>query len=251
MAKYCIHCGKQISDNAVFCRYCGKNPDVADPAEDDSRKTAYIKNLTKEEPVNNAYVGGAVFSEPERKSRGPSADAKKTQIVIKTVAITLVVVAAIIGALLYFRKPPAPVDTGGQNTEQGTDDTAQNKTDEDQNQPDGSQTEEEQANDSQIEEEQDQTDDSQIVEDSRYRVGYSYTVQTNLRVRAGPGKEYRILERKELAPEDYAQSVNSKTTKDALLEKGSVVTCQGMDGNWMRIESGWICVEDEGEILVK
>ncbi len=82
-------------------------------------------------------------------------------------------------------------------------------------------------------------------------IGQSYEVQENLRVRAGPGKEYRILARDELLSDDYAISVNSKTTKDALIEKGKWVTCQGMQDNWMKISSGWICVNDEGEELVK
>ncbi|MBR4091747.1 MAG: hypothetical protein IKK28_12990 [Mogibacterium sp.] len=91
------------------------------------------------------------------------------------------------------------------------------------------------------------------VPDNKYGfiIGESYQVQTNLRVRAGAGKEYRILERTELTPEDYEISVNSKTTKDALIEKGKWVTCLGMQDNWMQISSGWICVFDDGEELVK
>ena len=82
-------------------------------------------------------------------------------------------------------------------------------------------------------------------------IGNTYQIQTNLRVREGPGKEYRILNRDELIGDDYANSVDSKTTTDALMEKGKYVTCLGMEGDWMRIESGWICVYDEGEDLVR
>ena len=87
--------------------------------------------------------------------------------------------------------------------------------------------------------------------DGYFVTGNTYYVQTNLRVREGPGKEYRILTRDELTPEDYAISVDSETTTDALIEKGKMVTCQGMSDNWMKISSGWICVYDEGEELVK
>ena len=87
--------------------------------------------------------------------------------------------------------------------------------------------------------------------DSYYVIGNSYQIQTNLRVREGPGKEYRILNRDELSPEDYENSVDSKTTTDALMEEGKTVLCLGMEGDWMRIESGWICVYDEGEVLVR
>jgi len=87
--------------------------------------------------------------------------------------------------------------------------------------------------------------------DSYFVIGNTYQIQTNLRVREGPGKEYRILSRDELVGDDYANSVDSKTTTDALMEKGKYVTCLGMEGDWMRIESGWICVYDEGEDLVR
>ena len=30
MAKYCSHCGKQINDNAAFCKYCGEKADSSD-----------------------------------------------------------------------------------------------------------------------------------------------------------------------------------------------------------------------------
>ena len=87
--------------------------------------------------------------------------------------------------------------------------------------------------------------------DSYYVIGNTYQIQTNLRVREGPGKEYRILNRDELTGDDFANSVDSKTTTDALMEKGKYVKCLGMEGDWMRIESGWICVYDEGEVLVR
>lgn len=84
--------------------------------------------------------------------------------------------------------------------------------------------------------------------DSEYIVGESYKVQDVLRVREGPGKNYRQLSRSELTSEDYAKS---EDYPDALLKKGSTITCQEMSGNWMRISSGWVCVMDGGERLVE
>ena len=87
--------------------------------------------------------------------------------------------------------------------------------------------------------------------DPYYVKGNQYEVQENLRVREGPGKNYRILNRSELTSGDYALSVDSDTTTDALIEKGKYVKCLGMEGDWMRIESGWVCTFDEGEVLVR
>lgn len=85
-------------------------------------------------------------------------------------------------------------------------------------------------------------------EDSYYVEGGIYYVQDVIKVREGPGKNYRQLQRSELTSEDYAIS---EDYPDALLKKGSQVTCLGMSGDWMMISSGWICVYDEGEYLVK
>lgn len=243
MARYCNHCGKQISDNAAFCKYCGAKADAAGSGNEAEIK-ALKKRLTELTGVDmydpadlHEYDRRRPEEKPERVGGGPYADEKKpkTLAVIRTAAIALIVITAAIGAIIYFGNsvgPVNPVDPVDPVDLVDPDDPGTGEVIDD-------------------EDDQDQPAASESEEDPYYHVGYQYTVQTNLRVRAGPGKEYRILERTELAPEDYAKSVDSKTTKDALMEKGSVVTCQGMDGKWMRIESGWICVEDAGEVLVK
>lgn len=83
---------------------------------------------------------------------------------------------------------------------------------------------------------------------SGYIAGNYYTVQDVLRVRENPDINARQLKRSELASEDYA---NSADYPDALLQKGSRVKCLEMSDNWMRIASGWICVNDGKEVLVK
>lgn len=85
-------------------------------------------------------------------------------------------------------------------------------------------------------------------QDSEYVIGSTYTVQDVLRVRETPDISARQLKRSELASADYA---NSADYPDALLQKGSRVVCLEMSDNWMRIESGWICVNDGEEVLVK
>lgn len=208
MAKYCTHCGKQISDTAVFCKYCGTKVEIA-----------------IEQPETQVPKTPIPTSSDDEKKSGKT-------IAVIVVAIAVVVITAAIVALIYFAKNN-DTDSAG-NTE-----TSENIQEEDTEE----QAPESISDDGGIE--------SKSVNNSRYNVGESYVVQTNLRVREGPGKEYRILERYELSPDDYIQSVDSDTTTDALMEKGSVITCLEMSGNWMRISSGWVCVEDEGEVLVE
>lgn len=78
MAKYCAHCGKQISDTAVFCKFCGEK--VKDERE--------FIDISETESNNSADDG--IFS-------------KKTIIII-AVAIVLAIITAAVGAVMYFGK---------------------------------------------------------------------------------------------------------------------------------------------------
>lgn len=228
MAKFCTHCGKKISDNALFCKYCGAKADVEEATRKAEETAASKSNVvTREPPVKKAG-----------KSFGDEGLPKNMKIII-AVAIALVMVTAGIGAVMYFGKSNDSVPPSNTETEEKTDEIFLEETQEEpsDNQDKGVESKGKSAENS--------------PNNSRYRVGETYTVQTNLRVREGPGKTYRILDRSELTPEDYANSVDSKTTTDALMEKGKRITCLEMSGNWMRISSGWVCVEDEGEVLVR
>lgn len=245
MAKYCTHCGKQISDKAVFCKYCGEKADSSDAAQNVSDKKA--NNKIKPRKISEVETGteGVIMKEPAKTSGKKSEDEKlpKKMIAIIVAAIALVVVVAAVGAVMYFGKTNDAVSTSDTETKESTEETTQEEAKETQDQPVESKGSGSESKSSGAE--------SKSSNNSNYQVGETYTVQTNLRVREGPGKKYRILDRSELAPDDYAQSVDSTTTTDALMEKGSRITCLEMSGNWMRISSGWVCVEDEGEVLVK
>lgn len=212
MAKYCTHCGKQISDDALFCRYCGAK----------------------------AGTGGPAGPKPDH---GGNNSNMKT--IVMVAAIALVVALAAVGAFIHFGKDK-------QDTENVTETPAVTEEPAAEQPAEAPESVEEPAAEpEQPVEDTESSPESEIDNNYGFIIGESYVVQTNLRVRAGPGKEYRILNRNELTAEDYAKSVDSKTTTDALMEKGSVITCLDMYGKWMRISSGWVCVEDEGEVLVK
>ena len=66
-----------------------------------------------------------------------------------------------------------------------------------------------------------------------------YKLKTNLYVRKGPGKKYKIKKRSQLTEDGKKHAV--KKSKRAILKKGTEVTCLEVRGNWMRIPSGWIC----------
>jgi len=102
------------------------------------------------------------------------------------------------------------------------------------------------------EEDNDESADEEPVDnsDSYYVVGNTYTIvaKEGVKVRCGPGRSYDQISRDSLSSEYKSQSLNGQL---ACLKKGAVVTCLGMDGNWMQISDGWICVEYEGETLVE
>ena len=222
MAKYCSNCGQQISDSAAFCKYCGSSQEV------DARYTSEMDAVI---PVSDDEIREIIA---ERKMAQKKVGNNKLFLFLG-LAAALIVAVSVAGYVMYHSKSEESVPKA---------DTKPAETTEEQS---GAQTETK-------EEEQDkkeQVGTKKGTNNPKFSEGKVYYVQTNLRVREGPGKEYRILQRSELSPDDYAQSVDSTTTTDALMEKGAAITCLEMQGNWMRIESGWVCVEDEGEVLVK
>jgi hypothetical protein len=81
-----------------------------------------------------------------------------------------------------------------------------------------------------------------------YRVGETYTVQVYLRVRTGASTSYRWKKRSELTADGKR---HAQPGTYAVLKKGTEVTCLQVNGDWIRIPSGWICCKEGSETYVK
>lgn len=227
MAKYCVNCGKEISREAEFCKFCGSAQSV---------KAAVSR-------TNRSTHGdfGSNIAEKNKKAKKTS----YVKLAILTLIAIGVIAICIAGAIWAYHKIGEKTsDKAGQTTEQ----LEEKKSETDKNEEDAVVEE--------IEQEGTETNNDKQnnkTEESRFKVGETYTVtaKPNLRVRKGPGKEYDNINRGELKGNDYKQSVGTTDSEAAALDKGSKVVCLEMSGKWMRIESGWICTEDGGEILVE
>lgn len=228
MAKYCINCGQRISDNAAFCKYCGSSQEGNDRYTSEFDPVA----VTSEDDLDQEIR--EILTE-QKKAR--KAQSSKKMLLFIGLALVLIAAVGIAGFKMYHSKADEGIPVADTTPKETTEEQDGDKAEKEDAQNEGAQNE--------------QKGTKKGTGNARYQEGKVYYVQTNLRVREGPGKNYRILDRSELYPGDYAQSVDSTTTTDALLEKGAAITCLEMQGNWMRIESGWVCVEDEGEVLVK
>ena len=83
---------------------------------------------------------------------------------------------------------------------------------------------------------------------SRFIEGHVYTLQDDLNVRSTPEvKKGNILKRGDLPSDFYAMSLDK--TGDAVLKKGSKVVCNGMEGRWMKIDPGYVCVFDKEPLI--
>lgn len=81
-----------------------------------------------------------------------------------------------------------------------------------------------------------------------YKKGSSYTVQTELNIRKGPGVNYGRVSRSSLS------STMKKKTCDGIysvLKPGAKVKCKKVKGDWMKISGGWICCREGDDIYVK
>lgn len=82
---------------------------------------------------------------------------------------------------------------------------------------------------------------------SGVKVGGTYTLRANMKVRTGPGTGYRWKKRSELTAMARAYSQNQT---NAVLNSGTRVTCLQITGNWMKIPSGWICIRSGGAVYI-
>ena len=85
---------------------------------------------------------------------------------------------------------------------------------------------------------------------ARYQVGKNYTIVANggLRVRTGAGTNYPVKLVSQLTPSGKAHAIRG--SRYAILMKGTVVTCQAISGNWMKIPSGWVCIQDNKGVYI-
>lgn len=94
------------------------------------------------------------------------------------------------------------------------------------------------------------TKNNTVSSNRSYVVGRNYTINVSdgLRVRTGPGTNYRQKRRDELTPDGKRHAIRGPY---ACLQNGTVVTCLQISGNWMRIPSGWICCKMGNAVYVR
>ena len=99
-------------------------------------------------------------------------------------------------------------------------------------------------------------DDIQNKKTYDYVVGKNYELQVNLFVRTNAGTEYSIKSYDELTEDGKKHAVIQESGKNAVLKKGTIVTCLGIyidtKGNtWLKIPSGFVAGFYNGEIYIK
>lgn len=89
------------------------------------------------------------------------------------------------------------------------------------------------------------------IEKTDYKVGNTYTLQTEMKVREGAGINYRAKRYSELTDDGRKHDADG----DGCLDKGTRVTCKEVKkvGNdtWIRTPSGWIAAVYNGKLYVK
>ena len=90
MAKYCAHCGKQIGDKAIFCKYCGKKADFSDASDLASEDNANSRFNPREIYGIGANADDIISNEPNDTSDSESTSEKLPKKMIIIVAVALV-----------------------------------------------------------------------------------------------------------------------------------------------------------------
>ncbi len=84
-----------------------------------------------------------------------------------------------------------------------------------------------------------------------YKVGNTYTLQSNMVVRTGAGTNYRAKKHSELT----ADGQKHDKDRNGCLDKGTRITCQQVKKSgsniWIKCPSGWIAAYYNGKVYVK
>ena len=92
-------------------------------------------------------------------------------------------------------------------------------------------------------------------ETSKYIIGKNYTLQDNMFVRTGAGTDYLIKSVRELTEDGKKHAVSSNLNANAILKKGTIVTCLEVvkenNNIWLRIPSGYVAGFYNGTEFIK
>ena len=92
-------------------------------------------------------------------------------------------------------------------------------------------------------------------ETSKYVIGKNYTLQDNMFVRTGAGTNYSIKSVRELTEDGRKHAVSSNLNDNAVLKKGTIVTCLEVvkenNNIWLRIPSGFVAGFHDGKEYIK
>ncbi len=84
-----------------------------------------------------------------------------------------------------------------------------------------------------------------------YKVGSTYTLQAEVKVREGAGTAYRAKSHSELTEDGK----NHDADGDGCLDKGTRITCKDVkvagEDTWIRTPSGWVAAVHGGKVYVK
>ena len=88
--------------------------------------------------------------------------------------------------------------------------------------------------------------------DTGYVVGQTYQTVVGLKVRSGPGKQFKSLPTYTWTRDARKHDINPQND---CLDANTKVTCKGVQISgrdiWMKIPSGWICAVENGRVYVK
>lgn len=83
---------------------------------------------------------------------------------------------------------------------------------------------------------------------SPYQIGQVYTLQSDMYVRQTPnGSKIKY----DSLTEDGKKNGKFDDDGNAILNKGTRVTCKAMSENWMKIPSGWVCAYNSTKTYIK
>lgn len=83
------------------------------------------------------------------------------------------------------------------------------------------------------------------------KVGGTYTLQTNLKVRSGAGTSYAQKKVSQLTADGKKHATSKNANDPAVFKKGTKITVKKISGNWVQCPSGWLCWKEGSKIYIE
>jgi len=121
MAKFCMHCGKPLLENAEFCSQCGAK--IVSPPSDNNIQQKPVQQPVQQQPPSQQPIASQQPYYGQQQTYTPVPQKKNTKLIFGIIAIVVVIIVIIAVLFLVLGGAEDNGDNGGDGGNGGTVDS--------------------------------------------------------------------------------------------------------------------------------